>query len=445
MATKTRQFKAEMKQLMDIIIHSLYANKEVFLRELISNAVDAIDKVRFEGLTNAELLEDNTDWKIKISTDTENNTLTLSDNGTGMSAETIVDHLGSIAKSGTADFLAKLQGADAANIPDLIGQFGVGFYASFMVADNVVVESRMAGDPAAGVRWTSDGGATYTIDSITKETRGTDIILHLNEDAKEFLDTWRIREIVKRFSDFVEHPIVMDVQRPVTPKEGEKDAEPTTETVEETLNSGQAIWLRAKSEVSEDEYKEFYKHIARTGDDPVKTIHYVAEGNLEFRALLFLPAARPAAFMMEDPTKQGPQLYIRRVFITDNADSLLPPYLRFIRGVVESSDLPLNVSREVLQDNPIATRIHNALVNKILQTLEEMATEEPEAYDAFFKEWGSLMKMGTYTDFASRDRLAELPCPRTKRKSSTCSGQAGRRWTSPPTSKCSKPTVGKSC
>jgi molecular chaperone HtpG len=405
MAAKTRKFKAEMKQLMEIIVHSLYSHKEIFLRELISNAVDAIDKARFQGLTDPSVLEDNADWKVRLEVDEAASTLSVIDNGLGMSVETITEQLGSIAKSGTKEFLAGLEGADAANRPELIGQFGVGFYSAFMVADKVEVESRMAGDPKEGVRWTSDGGGTYTIETIDLPQRGTTVRLHLRENEKEFLDAWRIREIVKRFSDFVEHPIVMEVDKP---KYNGDDEEPTTERVEETLNSGQAIWLRPKSEIKDEEYTEFFKHIARASDEPAKTIHYVAEGNLEFRALLFLPGKRPPSFLMDDPTKQGPHLYVKRVFITDNAEALLPPYLRFVRGVVDTSDLPLNVSRELLQDNPVATRIQKALVNKVLQTLEEMAAEEPEAYDAFFKEWGTMLKMGSYTDFGNRERLAEL-------------------------------------
>ena len=406
MPAKTRKFKAEMKQLMDIIVHSLYSNREVFLRELISNAVDAVDRARFEGLTNPEILEDNSDWKIKIAVDADAGTLTVSDNGIGMSAETVVDQLGSIAKSGTTEFLANLQKEDSANRPELIGQFGVGFYASFMVADQVRVESRMAGDVAAGVRWVSQGEGTYTIETITKQKRGTDVTLHLRDDAKEFLEPFQLQAIIKRFSDFIEHPIVMDVERAVEPTNGEADAR--TETVEETFNARQAIWLRPKNEITDDEYHEFYKHLSRDLQDPVATIHYVAEGNLEFRALLFLPAKRPPFFLADDPTKQGPHLYIRRVMISDNAEDLLPAHLRFVRGVVDCDDLPLNVSREMLQDNPIVAQIRKALTNKILQTMETMAAEEPEKYAALFTEWGPLFKTGVYTDFANRERLTEL-------------------------------------
>lgn len=409
MAGKTRKFRAEMTQLLDIIIHSLYSNQEIFLRELISNAIDAIDRVRFEGLTNPNILENNTEWKIKLSVDKEAGLLTLSDNGIGMSAESIVENLGTIAKSGTQTFIESLKNAEAGARPELIGQFGVGFYSTFMVADRVTVVSRLAGDPSAGVRWESAGEGSYTIETVKKETRGTDVILHLRENAKEFLDEWRLREIVKKYSDFTEHPIVMEVEKAQPGHEGH-DHEPLTERVEETLNSQKAIWLRPKSEIKDEEYAEFYKHLSHDFNGPLKTIHYVAEGQMEFKALLFLPAAKPPAFLMTDPTKQGPHLYIKRVFIMDDAESLLPPYLRFVRGVVDSADLPLNVSREMLQDNPLLTKINKALTNKILGTLEEMAKDEPEEYAKFFKEWGALLKMGIQTDFANRDRLAELLC-----------------------------------
>lgn len=396
---KTRKFRTEMTQLMEIIVHSLYSNKEIFLRELISNSVDAIDKVRFEGLTNSEILEDNNDWKIKIIADKEKGTLTVSDNGNGMSFESISDQLGTIAKSGTADFLEKLKEANQTDRPELIGQFGVGFYSSFMVADKVTVISRTAGDPSKGVIWESQGKGTYTIDEIEKERRGTKVILHLKDDEKDFLDEWQIKSIVKKFSDFVEHPIVMDVEKG---DEKEKTIE------EETLNSQKAIWLRSKNEIKEDEYSEFYKHLTRDFEAPMKTIHFVAEGQLEYRALLFIPSQKPPAFMIGDLASQGPQLYVRRVFITDSAEAFLPPYLRFIRGVVESSDLQLNVSREMLQDSPIVNKIQKGLVTKILQTLEEMARDERAEYEKFFKVWSPIFKSGIYVDFQNRERLADL-------------------------------------
>lgn len=396
---KRRKFKAEMKQLMDIIINSLYSNKDIFLRELISNSVDAIDKIRFEGLTNSEVLENNTEWKIKIIPDKDKGTLTVSDNGVGMSADTITDQLGTIAKSGTAEFVEALKNENSANLPDLIGQFGVGFYSSFMVAKKVTVVSRMAGEKEKGIRWQSTGEGSYTLEEVEKETRGTDITLELKDDSKEFLDDWRIEGIVKKFSDFVEHPIVMDKE------EGEGDDK---KIEEEVLNSQKAIWLRSKSEIKDEEYEEFYKHLTRDMEGPAKTIHYVAEGQMEYRSLLFIPSKKPPAFMIQELAEQGPALYVNRVFITDNAENLLPPYLRFMRGVVDSSDLPLNVSREMLQDNPVIRNIQKGLVTKTLSTLEEWGNEDSAGYEKFFTEWGPLFKSGVYTDFGNREKLADL-------------------------------------
>ena len=391
-------FKTELKQLLDLIIHSLYTRKEIFLRELISNAADAIDRVRFEGLTNPAVLEGNSNWKIRIIPDKSAGTLTVSDNGIGMSRESIVDDLGTIARSGTRAFLEQLQKADAKNRPELIGQFGVGFYASFMVADKVTVLSRPAGNPADGVKWESDGKGEFTIEPVEKPTRGTDVILHLREDAKEFLDPWRIRQIVKQYSDFIEHPIVMDVER-------EKDGARTTE--EETLNSRQAIWLRPKGEIREEEYKTFYRQITHGFDDPLKTIHIAAEGAMEFRAILFIPQQRPFDFLYTPP-RSGLQLYVKRVLIMHECEELLPPYLRFVKGVVDSSDLPLNVSREMLQHNPLLAKIRGNLVNRVLKTLEEMRDGEYDNYLKFYREFGMVLKEGIGTDWPNRQRIADL-------------------------------------
>lgn len=399
MTTTTMEFKAEMKQLMDIIVHSLYSDKEIFLRELISNACDAIDKVRFESITSQELLENNADWKIKIIADKQNMTLSISDNGLGMSRETIIEDLGTIAKSSTSEFIEQLKNADSKERPELIGKFGVGFYSSFMVADKVTVISRIAGNSADGVKWESDGLGKFTVENVEKESRGTDIILHLRQEGKEFLEEWRIKSIVKKFSDFVEHPIVMDV---------EKEDENKKKTIQqETLNSQKAIWLKPKSEISQDDYHEFYKHITHDFQDPAKVMHYNAEGIMEFRALLYLPKKKPFS-LMDDPDKYGPHLYIKRVFISDNCRELLPPYLRFVKGVVDSSDLPLNVSREMLQNNPMLPKIQKNLVNYTLKTLEVMLAEEKDEYINFYMEFGSILKMGVYGDFENKDRLAEL-------------------------------------
>jgi molecular chaperone HtpG len=398
-APQTMQFKTELKQLLDLIIHSLYTKKEIFLRELISNAADAIDKARFESLTNPNLLEGNSDWKIKLTADESANTLTISDNGIGMSRETVVDNLGTIAKSGTRAFVENLKKSNAQDRPELIGQFGVGFYASFMVADRVTVLSRMAGDVSDGVKWESDGQGEFSIEPFEKPTRGTDVILHLREDAKEFLKPFRLREIVKQYSDFIDHPVVMDVEK-------EKDGNKTTE--QDTLNSRKAIWLRPKSEIKQEEYDEFYKQVARDFEPPLKTIHVAAEGAMEFKALMFIPAHRPMDWMMGTQPKAGLDLYVKRVLIQHQCEELLPTYLRFVKGVVDSSDLPLNVSRETLQHNPVLARIKSNLVNRILKTLEETKTGEYETYLKFYEEFSQVLKEGVGQDFSNRERLADL-------------------------------------
>lgn len=398
-APQRMEFKTELKQLLDLIIHSLYTKREIFLRELISNAADAIDKARFESLTNPDLLQGNGDWKIKLIPDETAGTLTLSDNGIGMSRESIVDNLGTIARSGTRAFVENLKQANAQNRPELIGQFGVGFYASFMVADRVTVLSRPAGGEGEGVKWESDGQGEFTVEPFDKPTRGTDVILHLREDAKEFLTTYRLREIVKQYSDFIDHPIAIDVER-------ERDGNKTTE--EETINSRTAIWLRSKSEVKQEEYDAFYKQVSRDFEPPLKTIHIAAEGAMEFRALMFIPAHRPLDWMMGPPPKSGLDLYVKRVLIQHQSEELLPSYLRFVKGVVDSSDLPLNVSRQTLQHNPLLARIQSNLVNRVLKTLDETRSTEPETYLKFYKEFGELLKEGVGQDFANRQRLADL-------------------------------------
>ncbi len=400
MQSETMQFKTELKQILDIIIHSLYSHKEIFLRELISNASDAIDTLRFQSLTRPELREGDDDWKIKIIPDEANGTLTVSDNGIGMSRQAIVENLGTIAKSGTKAFLEALKRADVKDRPELIGQFGVGFYSAFMVADKVTVLSRQAGDPPAeGVRWESDGQGEFSIETVERPRHGTDVILHLRPEDRDFLKEWKIRELVKQYSDFVEHPITLDVTR--EDDKGEK------QIAEETLNSRKAIWLRPKSEVTPQEYSEFYKHLAHDFQEPAKVIHYAAEGAVEFRALLYLPAHKPFDLLWGDSHK-GLHLYIRRVFIMDDCEALLPPYLRFVRGVVDSPDLPLNVSREMLQQSAPLEKIKSNLTNKVLRTLEEMKKDEYDAYVAFYKELGVFLKEGVYQDRANRDALAAL-------------------------------------
>ena len=400
------EFKSELRQILHLITHSLYSHKEIFLRELISNASDAINKIRFNSINNTDLLDGDSDWKIKLIVDKDKNTLTVSDNGTGMSRETIIDQLGTIAKSGTKAFLETLQQADDASRPELIGQFGVGFYSSYMVADRVTVVSRLAGEPKEqGVRWVSAGQGEFTVKTAEKETHGTEVTLHLKEDEKEFLEEWRLRQVVKEFSDFIEYPVVMDVERN-EPVEGEDDK---TEAVirEETLNSMKALWLRSKDEIEEEEYNAFYRQISNDYGDPARVIHYTAEGLTEFKVLLFIPAKRPFDMMFGDP-KVGPRLYVQRVQIMEHCEELLPPYLRFIKGVVDCSDLPLNVSREILQQNPILDRIRKNLVKRVFSALEEMKKDEFEKYVDFFKELGLILKEGMAQDFENRDTLTSL-------------------------------------
>lgn len=397
MSTEKLAFKAELKQLLHLITHSLYSNREIFLRELISNASDAINRIRFDSLTHEDRLEGNKDWKIKLTPNKEAGTLTISDNGIGMNRETIVDHLGTIAKSGTRAFLEALQQQGNSPRPDLIGQFGVGFYSAFMVADKVTVISRMAGSSSDGVRWESDGQGEFTVDGIDKPARGTDVILHLKEDAKEFLEPWTLRTLVKKYSDFVEHPVVMDVEH----KDGDQ-----TKIEEETLNAQLALWLRNKSEVKPEEYDAFYSQISNDAEKPARVIHYTAEGKTEFKVLAFIPAHKPFSFTWEEP--KGLKLYIQRVLIMESCEELLPPYLRFVRGVVDSSDLPLNISREMLQQNPLLDRIEKNVVRNVLEALEAMKNTEYDKYVKFFEDLGAMLKEGAARDWTNREKVLDL-------------------------------------
>jgi molecular chaperone HtpG len=398
-AAETLEFRTELKQLLHIITHSLYSHKEIFLRELISNASDAINKIKFDSINRDDLLEDNKDWKIKISVDPDQRTLTISDNGIGLSRAEAVENLGTIAKSGTRAFLESVQKAGAGDQPELIGQFGVGFYSAFMVADRVTVVSRPAGAAKDGVRWESAGQGEFSVESVEKPTRGTDVTLHLKEDEKEFLDPYVLRQLVKRFSDFIEHPVVMDV---------EKDEDGKKTTVEETLNARKAIWLRSPSEVTPEEYAEFYKQVSGNTDEPAKVIHYVAEGTNEFRVLLFIPSKRPFELQWGADYKIGPRLYVQRVLIMDHCEKLLPPYLRFVRGVVDSTSLPLNISRELLQQNPVLERIGKNVVKNVLDALKDLKESAYDKYVAFFRELGSILKEGVGRDWNNRDKLADL-------------------------------------
>ena len=396
-AVEKRAFKSELQQILHLITHSLYSHKEIFLRELLSNASDAIDKIRFNSLQNEHLVEGNRDWRIKLVADKAAGTLTVSDNGIGMSHEDIIENLGTIARSGTRAFLDSLKEADAAARPELIGQFGVGFYSAFMVADKVTVVSRAAGETGA-VRWESDGLGEYTVEPAERAERGTDVTLHLKADEQEFLDPWRIRTIVKQFSDFIEHPIVMDVEK----TEGEAHS-----VAEETLNSRKALWLRSKADVTAEEHNAFYRQIAGAFDDPVKVIHYAAEGMLDFKALLYIPRRKGFDLQFSE-AKVGPKLYINRVQIMDHCEQLLPPYLRFVKGVVDCSDLPLNVSREVIQHSPLLEKIQKSLVKNVLGALEDLKTQEGETYTEVFAELGGILKEGLARDWDHRAQIADL-------------------------------------
>ncbi|WP_298038820.1 molecular chaperone HtpG [uncultured Desulfuromonas sp.] len=399
-------FKAEVNKILDLMIHSLYSHKEIFLRELISNASDAIDKARYESLTDQSLAEGGEEWKVQLVADKEAGTLTVRDNGIGMTRDEAVEALGTIAHSGTKEFMKLLESREVKDNPDLIGQFGVGFYSAFMVADKVTVVTRKAGaDAKHAVAWASDADGTYTLEDTEKATKGTDVILTLKEDAKDFLEEYELRKIVKQYSDFIEYPVVMDVTRSVPdPEDKEKSVE---ETKEETLNSRKAIWLKDKSEITEEEYNEFYKHVSHDFTDPARTIHYRAEGTVEFQALLYLPQKRPFDIFYQD-YKVGPTLYVRRVQIMDHCEAMLPSYLRFVKGVVESSDLPLNVSREMLQDNRIVEVIRKNLTKKVLDTLAAMKKDDLEAYGTFYEEFGRILKEGIHHDFERKDTIADL-------------------------------------
>ena len=412
MSAKRRKFKTEVQQLLDLVIHSLYSNKEIFLRELISNASDAIDRARFESLSDESILEDDPEWKIKIHVDRDAKTLTVSDNGIGMGPDDIDTCIGTIANSGTRKFLEQLQENQGAVPPELIGQFGVGFYAAFMVADKVTVITRHPGDPNNAVKWESEGAGSYTVEETTKPTRGTDVILKLKDEAEEFLEEWKIRKIVKRFSDFVEHPITMDVRHEERPLDEEgnpiPDADPIVTVEEEVLNSRKAIWQRPKDEIGEEEYKEFYKHISHDFQEPFETIHWNVEGATEFRGLVFIPQRPPMDMFVGDERRHGIQLYVRRVFITDQCEELAPTYLRFLRGVVDSSDLPLNVSREILQEHRAIRIIRNNLTKKVLDTLSDIMEKDRDRYVTFWKHFGAILKEGIHLDFEQRDKLRDL-------------------------------------
>lgn len=397
---ETRGFQSEVKQLLQLMIHSLYSNKEIFLRELISNASDAADKLRFKALSTPTLYENDGELRVRISFDSEKGTVTISDNGIGMTRDQVIDNLGTIAKSGTKEFLASL-GSDQAKDSQLIGQFGVGFYSAFIVADKVTVKTRAAGEPAdKGVIWESAGEGDYTVADIEKKSRGTDVILHLREDEKEFLNEWRLREVISKYSDHIGLPVEM-----LTKKYDEEGKETGEEW--EKINKSDALWTRSKNEISDDEYKEFYKHLSHDFADPLTWAHNKVEGNQEYTSLLYVPSKAPWDLFNRDH-KHGLKLYVQRVFIMDDAEQFMPNYLRFMRGLIDSNDLPLNVSREILQDNKVTAALRKALTKRSLQMLEKLAKDDAEKYQQFWKEFGLVLKEGPAEDFANKETIAKL-------------------------------------
>ena len=400
---ETLGFQTEVKHLLHLMIHSLYSNKEIFLRELISNGSDAADKLRFEALSNESLYEGNSDLGIRIDFDKEERTVTVSDTGIGMTREEVQDHIGTIAKSGTKQFFEKMTG-DEAKDSELIGQFGVGFYSAFIVADKVTLTTRKAGEQEA-VRWESAGEGDYTIEAVEKATRGTEIVLHLKEGEDEFLDGYRLRSIVKKFSDHISLPIIMDQEIPAeTDEEGKETAPARVE--DETVNSASALWTRSKEEVSDEEYNEFYKHVGHDFQDPLTHVHSKVEGTNEYTLLLYVPARAPFD-MWDRDAKHGVKLYIRKVFITDDAEQLMPRYLRFVRGVIDADSLPLNVSREILQQSKQISTIKAGAVKKVLGLLRTMA-KDTEVYEKFWSEFGNVIKEGVIEDAKNKDAIAKL-------------------------------------
>ncbi|MBD8601027.1 molecular chaperone HtpG [Pseudomonas sp. CFBP 8771] len=398
---ETLGFQTEVKQLLHLMIHSLYSNKEIFLRELISNASDAVDKLRFEALAKPELLEGGGELKIRISFDKDAKTVTLEDNGIGMNRDDVVTHLGTIAKSGTADFMKNLTG-DQKKDSHLIGQFGVGFYSAFIVADQVDVYSRRAGSPASeGVHWSSKGEGDFEVANVEKAERGTRIVLHLKSAEDEFADGYRLRNIIKKYSDHIALPI--ELPQESSPAEG--DEAPAQEW--ETVNRASALWTRPRTDIKDEEYQEFYKHVGHDYENPLSWSHNKVEGKLEYTSLLYVPARAPFDLYQREAPR-GLKLYVQRVFVMDQAESFLPLYLRFIKGVVDSNDLSLNVSREILQKDPIIDSMKTALTKRVLDMLEKLAKNEPEQYKGFWKNFGQVLKEGPAEDFANKEKIAGL-------------------------------------
>ncbi len=395
--TETRGFETEVNQLLDLMIHSLYSNKEIFLRELISNASDACDKLRFLALKDDSLYEGDSELKITVSYDKEARTITVADNGVGMNREEVIDNIGTIAKSGTRAFLDSLTGEQSKDA-QLIGQFGVGFYSSFIVADKVTLKTRKAGDaPENGVQWSSEGKGEYTLENIELPHHGTEVTLHLREGEDEFLSDWKLRSIITKYSDHIGFPVVLRKPRDDKPEEFE----------EEVVNQASALWTRPKNEISDEEYKEFYKHIAHDFEDPLAWIHNRVEGSTEYTSLFYIPSRAPFD-LYDREARHGIKLYVQRVFIMEDSEQLLPRYLRFIRGIIDTNSLPLNVSREILQRSSVIDKIRSGSVKKILGQLEKMAKNDPEKYQKFWQEFGKVLKEGPGEDFANREKIAKL-------------------------------------
>jgi molecular chaperone HtpG len=402
---ETLGFQTEAKQLLHLMIHSLYSNQEIFLRELISNASDAIDKLRFAALADESLLEGRGDYRIQVDVDGEANTITISDNGIGMNRDEVIEHLGTIAKSGTASFLESLTG-DQKKDSQLIGQFGVGFYSAFIVADRVEVHTRKAGEAAdEGILWESHGEAEFSVEPVVKAERGTRITLFLKADCKEFAEDFRVRSVIKKYADHISVPVMM-VKPPAPPAEGEEAPE-NPEVEYETVNAATALWTRGRSEISDDEYHEFYKHVSHDFDDPLTWSHNKVEGKLEYTSLLYIPKRAPFD-MWNREMSRGLKLYVQRTFIMDEAEQFLPLYLRFVKGIVDSNDLPLNVSREILQQDAAVESMRSALTKRILDMLGKLAKKGGEDYALFWKEFGQVLKEGPAEDFANKEKIAKL-------------------------------------
>lgn len=402
-ATQTMGFQTEAKRLLHLMIHSLYSNKEIFLRELISNASDAIDKHRFAVIADSALAEAAGDYRIRVATDPESKTITIDDNGIGMSREEVIDNLGTIAKSGTAAFMEQLSG-DQRQDSQLIGQFGVGFYSSFIVADQVEVITRKAGEASATL-WSSAGEDEFTVSEAARETAGTTITLHLKTDAEEFADSWRVRSVIKKYSDHISVPVMMPEERSGEPEEGEEPEPVAPEW--KTVNEAKALWTRSRSDISDEEYQAFYKHISHDFEDALSWSHNAVEGKLEYTSLLYLPRRAPFDLWHREGAR-GLKLYVQRTFIMDEAEHFLPMYLRFVKGVLDSNDLPLNVSREILQQNHQVDSIRGALTKRVLDMLSKMATKQPEDYEQFWDTFGVVLKEGPAEDFTNREKIASL-------------------------------------